>query len=319
MKIILRNKYTIENGLIRLTLVDSIDGVAYKCSSTFSNIDPIENLNIKKTDKIQIVDTIFGENYQSTIFNGIVWGRDKGYKNNTIDLTCKERTVYLENSEDEYLFGKGTADERIKQIAKDWNIPLGKIPNTGVKLEKKLEKGNLLSIIRKFLKETVEKDGKMYFLRMEDKLNMYELGSNTKVYNLEVFMVDAKETNSLEGAVTQVKVLGKSKDEKHKTPVLGTFDKDKNKIGTLQRLKQDDKIKNKKDAEKAAKAMFSTGEETIHFTGAVDINVIRAGDKVRLYGKEYYVYDVTHNRLPHATMSINAGTKDYIRRKFYSD
>ncbi|SFE92180.1 XkdQ/YqbQ family protein [Peptostreptococcus sp. D1] len=319
MQIILRNKISIENALEGMTLSDSIDGVAYKCSMKLSEAKAIQDLKIKKADTVQIIDKLYGANKDETIFNGIVWGRNKNHKTDTLDLTLKERNVYIESSEDEYVFKESTLDDRIRQIAKDWNIPIGNIPKTGIKLEKCVEKGKLQDMIRKFIKETVKKGGKMYVLRMENKLNLYEIGSNKIVYDLESIMEDATDVNSLEGAVTSVKVLGKSKNEKSKTPVIGTYKKNDKVFGTLQKIKQDDKIKNVKDAKKAAEAMFSDGEDMIKFSGVIDISTIRAGDKVKFYGVEYYVIDVTHSIEPHRKMTLNAGSKQYVKGKFFNE
>ena len=295
MKIIYDRKYYIENALMSLSLTDSIDNIAYKVTMDLVESDAIYDLQIKKAKTVQIIDKIYETEKEDTIFNGVVWARRKTYKK------------------------AGTADERIKKIAKDWGIPIGNIPNTNVKLDKKVEKGNLLDLMRKALRETVKKGGKMYLLRMEDKLNMYELGKNKIVYQLEGICEEVDDTNSLEGAVTSVKVLGKSKDDKHATPVLGVFKKDTDKYGTLQKVKQDEKIKNKKDAEKAAKTMFNSGEDLKTFQCVVDINTIRAGDKVRFFDHEYYVIDIVHNIKPSPTMTIKAGKLDYIRRKFFDE
>ncbi|MHB0740856.1 XkdQ/YqbQ family protein [Peptostreptococcus anaerobius] len=319
MKIILNDKTYIENALIGLTLTDSIDAIAYKASMELVDTQAIHDLAIVKGNKIQVLDKLYQTETEKTIFRGVVWSRKKAFKKHILTYDLKERTAYLEASEDEYMFKKETADARIKKIASDWGIPIGNIPSTGVKLDKKVEKGKLLDLMRKFLKETVKKGGKMYLIRMEDKLNMYELGKNKIIYQLEDICEEIEDTSSLEGAVTSVKVLGKSKDDKHKTPVLGTFKKDTDKYGTLQKLKQDEKIKNKGDAKKAANSMFNSGEELKTFNCAIDINTIRAGDLVRFYEHEYYVIDVTHSIKPHATMTIKAGKLDYIRRKFFDE
>ncbi|SJX16465.1 XkdQ-like protein [Clostridioides difficile] len=65
--------------------------------------------------------------------------------------------------------------------------------------------------------------------------------------------------------------------------------------------------------------MFNSGEETISVDCAVDINRIRAGDKVSLKSKEYYVIDVTHTLDSRPKMKLNIGSLEYIRRKFYNN
>ncbi|MDX5764111.1 XkdQ, partial [Clostridioides difficile] len=100
---------------------------------------------------------------------------------------------------------------------------------------------------------------------------------------------------------------------------IGTNKKDSDKYGTLQRMKQDEKIKHAKEAKKAAETVVNSGEETTRVDCAVDINRIRAGDEVSINGKEYYVIDVTHTLDSTPKMKLNIGTLEYTRRKFYTN
>lgn len=68
---------------------------------------------------------------------------------------------------------------------------------------------------------------------------------------------------------------------------------------------------------KRANTLFNTGEETTHVYG-IDINSIRAGDRVSLNGNILYAIDVTHNLGSTGRMDLNLSNLDYIRRKFYS-
>ena len=154
---------------------------------------------------------------------------------------------------------------------------------------------------------------------MGNTLELSLLGVNKKIWNLDTIVEDIDKTDSLSGAVTSVKVLGKSKDDKSKSPVIGTYKKDTDKYGTLQKIKQDEKITNSKEAKSAANNMFNTGEETISVKAVKDINTIRAGDKVSLKGQELFVIDVKHEIKNVAKMDLSLGTIPYIRRKYYSE
>lgn len=317
IKILIGNEYYIEDFLIKISLSEALDGVAYKASLELLDIDELSNLNLKKGDKIQIIDKEYNSNKDKTIFNGVIWEISKSKKNKKINLQCRERTVYIEESEDEYQFSSNTARQRIEKYCKDWGIPYEQIPDTKVKLEKVIHKNiKILDMMKKDLKETAQKGGKLYKLRMANKLSLFELGTNKDVYILDSILEDSNSTSSLSGAVTSVKVLGKSKDDKTKTPVIGVYKKNTEKYGTLQKVKQDEKIKNTKEAKKAAEAMFNTGEESTNVDCATDINTIRAGDKVNLFRKDYFVIDITHD---FDSMKLNLGELDYIRRKFYSE
>lgn len=88
---------------------------------------------------------------------------------------------------------------------------------------------------------------------MDNKLKLFKLGTNANVYKLDSILEDANFTSSFNDAVTSVKVLGKSKDENTKAPVVGTYKKDADKFGTLQKIKQDEKIKMLKKLRKQQK------------------------------------------------------------------
>lgn len=95
------------------------------------------------------------------------------------------------------------------------------------------------------------------------------------------------------------------------------YKKDTNKYGTIQKLIQDEKIKSGAEAKKRATGLFNTGEETTHISG-IDINSIRAGDKVSVNGQILYVIDVTHNLGSTGRIDLTLSNLNYIRRKFYS-
>lgn len=137
-------------------------------------------------------------------------------ENPKITLTCKERTIYIEESEDEYLFGESTATQRIIKYCRDWGIPTASLVNTRTKLAKAVYRSeSILGMMLKDLKETAQKGGNLYKLRMLDKLNIVQLGSNKTVWKLESIAEDINEKSSLDGMITQVKILGKQEENKN--------------------------------------------------------------------------------------------------------
>ncbi|HBF7624484.1 XkdQ [Clostridioides difficile] len=319
MKIILNGKYDIANFNEGITLSEAIDGVAYKMDVSLVEPKQLKDINIKKGDKIVLIDIAYESKKEEIIFDGVIWETRRSEKSKKLTLACRERTVYMEESEEQYSFKENTATQRIEYYCKQWNIPYYNLANTSVKLAKVIHKTNILDMIKKDLKETASKGGDLFRVRMDNKLKLFKLGTNANVYKLDSILEDANFTSSFNDAVTSVKVLGKSKDENTKAPIIGIYKKDADRFGTLQKIKQDEKIKNTKEAKKAAEAMFNSGEETISVDCAVDINRIRTGDKVSLKSKEYYVIDVTHTLDSTPKMKLNIGTLEYIRRKFYNN
>lgn len=316
--IILKNKYKIENLNEGITLSEAIDGVAYTATIKLVETEELKRLGVLKGDNIKIIDTHYELKKPTVLFEGVIWEKNSSKKNRRLTLVCKERTVYIEESDDEYLFPEGmTANQRIIKYCTDWNIPVAHLVNTKVKLAKAVYRSDtILGMMLKDLKETAQKGGNLYKLRMLDKLNIVQLGSNKTVWRLEAIAENIDEKSSLEGMITQIKVLGKQEENK-KTPIIGVYKKDTSKYGTIQKLVQDEKIKSSAEAKKRADTLFNTGEETVGVSG-VDINIIRAGDKVSLNGKILYIIDVTHNLGSAGRMDLNLGELDYIRRRFFS-
>lgn len=300
-----------------IQLSEAIDGIAYTANINLAATEELKRLGIEKGHSIEIYDIDFETKKNKQVFKGIIWDIDKSRKSKRITMACKERTIYIEESEDEYLFGEGTATQRIQRYCRDWGIPTASLVNTKIKLAKAVYRSeSILGMMLKDLKETAQKGGNLYKLRMLDKLNIIQLGSNKTVWRLETIAEDISFKSSLEGMITQVKILGKQKENK-KTPVTGVYKKDINRFGTIQKLVQDEKIKDGAGAKKRADALFNTGEETVRISG-IDINSIRAGDKVSVNEQILYVIDVTHNLGSIGRMDLTLSGLDYIRRKFYS-
>lgn len=319
MDIYLNNKYKIQGITEGISFSESIDNIAYTASVKLVETDEIEKIGIKKGDKIKIKDISFETKKEITIFNGVIWEVNTSKKTKNIDLSCKERTIYIEESEDEYLFSEGTATNRIKKYCSDWNIPTGNIQDTKIKLSKAVyRKQSILGMMIKDLKETAQKGGDLYKVRMLDELELIKLGSNSTVWKLETITDDINIKSSLDGMVTQVKVLGKNENDEGKSPIIGIYKKDTSKYGTIQKIVQDESIENSSQALSFANNLFNTGEESISVSCSVDINTIRSGDKISLNGNVYYVIDITHNKNSSTKMTMNLGTLDYIRRRFYN-
>lgn len=307
--IILKDKYKIDNINEGITLTESLDGTAYVANLELITTDDfLKHKGIGKSNSISIYDISYETKKLTKLFYGLVWETSRNRSNKKMNVTCKERTIYLEQSEDEYLFPSGmTATQRIKKYCRDWNIAIGNLKDTKINLSKAFYRGNTIyDMIQKDIKETAKKGGKLYKLRMVDKLDIIELGSNENVWKLETIAEEINTTNSLNGAITQVKVLGKQTDKK-KTPIIGIYKKKADVYGTLQKLIQDEKVKNGAEAKKRADALLNTGEETVRVSG-VDINTIRAGDKVSIDGQILYVIDVTHKLGSTGRMDLNLGT-----------
>lgn len=318
MELILRNKYKITLTAESGTLKESIDGIAYTLNLTLINTKEFENLGIAKGQSIELYDYAFNSKDKVRIFSGIVWDINKSKKTKKMSLTCKERTVRIEESEDEFLCLNGqTATQRATLLCKEWNIPIGSFANTKIGLAKDRRKESIYSMMWKDLKETAQKGGGLFKFRMSTKLDLIKVGYNTTVYKLDSILDDVQIKNSLSGAVTQVKALGKNDKDDTKSPVIGIFKKNTEAYGAIQKIVQDDKVQNYANAQNKANSLFSAGENSIDVSCVQDINTLRAGDVASLYGTRYYVTDITHTLGSKGSMDLTLMDWEGVKTKFY--
>lgn len=324
MDLVLKNKYKIEGLSLSGSLKESIDTISYTMNfEILKNYALANKIGLTKGDSIEFYDKGFWSKENKKIFSGVIWTINESDKTMRISLECKERTVYLEESEDELLLYDGhTATQRATNICNDWSIPIGNFADTGIGLSKDRRKNSLYTMMWSDLKETAQKGGKLYCYRMGTSLDLIELGTNEVIYKLDGIIDDPSRKNTLDGVVTQVKVLGenKSKEESPEiSPIVGVFKQGTDDYGTIQKIVQDSKVTDYATGQDKANSMFSTGEDTWTFKCVKDIPDIRAGDKVSLYDKFYYVTEITHNLGDADSMTMNAmSTLDDIRRKFYA-
>ncbi|MZK53682.1 XkdQ/YqbQ family protein [Clostridium beijerinckii] len=320
MELYLKSNYKIELLSESVSTKESVDSLAYTLNIELALTDELEALGIAKGDSIQLYDYAYGTGAYSMIFNGVIWDLNKSKKAKKISLTGKERTVYLEESESEYLVYEGeTATQRVSTIAYYWNIPMGWVEDTKIGLSKGRRKESLYSMIKSYFKETAQKGGSLYRLRMDEKLDLLELGTNEITYELSTVIDNLDEKESLDGVVTQVKVLGKNENDDTYSPVIGVFKNNTDKYGTIQKIVQDEKIDDYAKAQTKSNTLFSTGEDSITINCTQDINTLRAGHKVSLYQTIYYVTDITHKLGGKGSMSLVLMTWDGVKNKFYGE
>ncbi|WP_302969419.1 XkdQ/YqbQ family protein [Megamonas funiformis] len=324
--VILQNKYFLRECIQSLTLEDRLDEVAY-CGKVRLAVpdDQFTGLPIITPGmEIRISGTKFGEDkYSYLIHPGVVWNVeiDNNARRNW-NLTIYDRTIYLSKSEGQFLFQEGTtASDRIKQICSEWNIPILNIPDTKQALAQDVVRAkSLWNIIQDQLKETAEKSGKLFTVRMQpDGLELFEIGSNSDpwVFEFAVNLQSVRQKQTLNGAVTKVKVLGKQ--EKGSTaPIEFETNADTDKYGTIQKVISYKKGLDTNAIEQKATNTLAGIQETVTVE-AIDINTIRKGDKVIVQGWEdgLYVISVKHNCNSPGTMQMELASLEYIRRRYY--
>lgn len=320
-KVILQDQYDLSPLVEAISLRDSLEQVAYQ--GTVNLVVTPDMPPISPGMAIRISGIPYGKkDYVPLLHPAVVWEvetSNNGVKRMT--LTLYDRTVYLDKSEDEYLFpAKQTATQRFKKYAADWNLKIAVLPDTEKQLGRSVYRTqSIYASMFADLRETAKAGGKLYHPRMiSSGLELYELGTNKEVYILEA-ITDTTQSRTLEGAATKVKVLATAASETGKevpSKVMAIEEKDIAKYGQLQAIIQDDEVKSPAAARQLARSKLRGIRETISLN-APDINTIRAGDAVMLGSMKLLVISVSRELGNPGSMMLELGSYDDVKRRFY--
>jgi len=320
-EVVLANKYFLRELVESITMEESLDEIAYR--ATIKIVITPDFPGISPGQECRVSGVPFGGgNMVYLLHPGVVWECESETKyQKRLTATVYDRSLYLARSEDEYLFPAGqTATQRLKRYTADWGITLGQVADTGVALAKAVYRAQpIWSMIMADLKETVAKGGDMYRPRMTPAgLELVKLGSNKTVWMLEAEqnIEELSQRRTLEGAVTQVKVLGNAPEDK-RSPVMALVKGETAKYGTLQKVLSDSKITSAGQAKIASQKMLGGMQESFTVQG-IDINTLRAGDKVQLNRMDLLVKAVSHELGSPGHMTVELTWTDVIRRTVYA-
>lgn len=326
-EVVLQNKYFLRELVEGITLKDSLDQISYqgtiqlKIPASFPGIEPGQEIRISGVPFIG-EGSSDGGSMVPLLHPGVVWECSSTIQQTKhMTVTVYDRTIYLAKSEDECLFpAGGTASQRLRKYAADWSIKLGSVPDTKTKLKKAVYRPQTLySMIMSDLKETVKAGGEMYIPRMTPGgLTLFQIGGNSTVWILEQ-LEEATQNRTLEGTVTRVKVIG-SEDRSENAPskVLAVASGETAKYGVLQRIVQDENVKTASAAKKFAESMLTGQGQTYNVT-CVDLNTVRAGDKVNFNGLNLIVTSVSHQLGDPGHMTLELATIDDVKRRYFLD
>lgn len=322
-EVVLANRYYLRELVESITLEDSLEEIALRATVRLVVTPEFQQTGIAPGQEIRISGVRFGESGMVFLLHpGVVWechSSARGQKHLTV--TVYDKGIYLAKSEDEYLFPGGqTASQRLRRYASDWDIDLGPVPDAGVILARSVYRArSIYSMILSDLKETVAKGGEMYRPRMTPGgLELFKLGSNGDVWVLETGrnIEEITQSRTLEGSVTRVKVLGHGA-EGERSPVMAVVTGEVETYGTLQKVISDSKFTDAGAAASAGSEMLCGMQETITVQ-AIDINTIRAGDRVRLNGVDLLVTSARHDLGSPGRMTLELASEVYVRRRYYS-
>lgn len=320
-EVVLQNRYYLRELIEQLTLEESLDEVAYRATITLAASEQLPE--IAPGQEIRVSGIPFGGNSWAYLLEpGVVWKSALAHEGaGSLEITAYDRAIYLAKSEDEYLLPAGqTAAQRLKRYAADWGVDLGDIADTGIPLSKAIYRSQpLYRMIASDLRETAMKGGGLFRVRMAPAgLELVRIGSNAAVWMLESEsnLESVQYMKTLEGTVTQVKVLGLQRNDDELSPVLAIEKGDVGAYGTLQRVLQAEKDSSVDESIRTARQLIGGYKESV-LVKAIDINTIRAGDAVSVDGIAYIVVSVRHELGDPGHMTLELAGEDEVRRNYY--
>ncbi|OEI73864.1 phage portal protein [Bacillus subtilis] len=244
-------------------------------------------------------DTVLFKWKGKELFRGIVFARTPD--EHTLAFSAYDMLQYLVKNQDMYVFSNQRADQIIRRIANDFQIPTTSIANTGHTIKSLVIKNDttLYDIILKALKQTKSQTGRHYQLYSEKgKLGLRAWPDPSEVWVLEtgVNITGYQYSTSINDTATRV-VLRRQKD--NKTYKASAKDSSGvNKYGVLQytetvtddinqaQLQQraDVRLAEKKDVKKELKNIQAVGIPEVQSGLPVYISIPEAGIK-----KTYWV------------------------------
>ncbi|AMA51960.1 XkdQ/YqbQ family protein [Bacillus inaquosorum] len=161
-------------------------------------------------------DTVLFKWKGKELFRGIVFARTPD--EHTLAFSAYDMLQYLVKNQDVYVFSNQRADQMIRRIANDFQIPTTLIANTGHTIKSLVIKNDttLYDIILKALKQTKSQTGRHYQLYSEKgKLGLRAWPDPSEVWVLEtgVNITGYQYSTSINDTATRV-VLRRQKDNK---------------------------------------------------------------------------------------------------------
>ncbi|WP_435002796.1 XkdQ/YqbQ family protein [Bacillus atrophaeus] len=161
-------------------------------------------------------DTVLFKWKGKELFRGIVFARTPD--EHTLAFSAYDMLQYLVKNQDVYVFSNQRADQMIKRIANDFQIPVTTIANTGHTIKSLVFKNDtsLYDIMLKALKQTKSQTGRNYQLYSEKgKLGLREWPDPAEIWVLEtgVNITGYQYSTSINDTATRV-VMRRQKDNK---------------------------------------------------------------------------------------------------------
>lgn len=246
----------------------------------------------------------WGEGWQE-VFRGVVTSRS--YRTDPLGhlrRIAHDPLWYLQRSEDDRYYPAGTSARTILQdIAREWNLPLGRVDGPDLALSKQVFRSQTVAeMIESVLDEARRRGGGRYVLRYSrGQIEIVRRGSNSPVYHFgaDDSVQSIQDEENIDNLVTRVRVIGSAEDDQ-RAPIEATLD-GRTEYGVLQKLISSSQYDSPAAAREAAQEILrEQGKPTRQATVvAPDLPFLRKGDRVHISAGTligyYIVTGVTHD------------------------
>jgi Phage late control gene D protein (GPD). len=216
------------------------------------------------------------------IFNGFIFTQKRD-KEGTISVTAYDQLRYLKNK-DTYVYTNKTAGEFIKMVAKDYNLNVGTIEDTGYKIASRVEENTaLFDMIGNALDLTVTNKKEMYVLY--DDFGALTLKN---IASMKLNLLIDEETGQNysysssidDNTYNKVKLTYDNEDTKKREVYIAQSTKNINAWGVLQYFDTLKKGENGKAKADALLNLYNNKTRTLSIDDAIGNTSVRAGSMV---------------------------------------
>lgn len=148
----------------------------------------------------------------TVLFEGYIFERTKNTGSSTINIACFDRGIYLKRNKTSYKFTNQTPEAIAKRICDDFDIEIGEIVDTGVKISRNFLGSALYDIIQTAYTLASYQTKKKYYLVFKGaKLYVLEkkVTNETLVIEGGSNLMDASTSESISNLINQVTLYDK--------------------------------------------------------------------------------------------------------------
>ncbi len=144
-----------------------------------------------------------------SLFEGYIFERQKDTDSSVINITCYDGGIYIKRNEATYKFSGITPEAITKKICSDFDITIGTIVTTGVKITRNFIGVNLYKIIMTAYTLAAAETGEQYIIRFsKSKLNVIKkaIDDETLIIKGGSNLMSASTAESITDMINQVAI-----------------------------------------------------------------------------------------------------------------